>query len=134
MKKNQSKASYEIQTLMISPLENITYLVFDHQTKQCALIDSPWDIRTVLETIEQRGYQLSSVLMTHTHIDHIKDLTELFTLFEQKDQKLDIYISKTEAEFWGEEFDKLPAKQKYYLKDNQSFQLGSTQIKAIFAL
>lgn len=127
-KPSPAKKRYQIETLMISPFANITYLVLDVFTKTCALIDSPWDIQSVLQKVETMGYKLTSVMMTHTHLDHIKDTSHLFKEMSLRGVKLDLYISKKEAKFWGKECDELVANKVYFLEDGKPFKFGKTKI------
>ena len=44
--------------------------------RQAAVVD-PGDARPVLQTLNQRGLRLTSILVTHTHWDHINGIEEL---------------------------------------------------------
>ena len=51
-----------------------TYLVVDEQGSAAVLIDAGGPVAPLLELIEQGGYELSHVLLTHHHHDHVAEL------------------------------------------------------------
>lgn len=63
-----------IVTLQLGPMENNTYLLADTRSKQAAVIDPSFDSHIALRDIEQRGWQLAAVWLTHAHFDHLAGL------------------------------------------------------------
>lgn len=55
---------------VLGPLENNTYLVVDSETGEAVIIDPSFDSQIVLEEIQQHGWHLSQVWLTHAHFDH----------------------------------------------------------------
>jgi hydroxyacylglutathione hydrolase len=51
-----------------------TYLVVDEQGSTAVMIDAGGPVEPLLELIEQNGYELSHVLLTHHHHDHVAEL------------------------------------------------------------
>jgi hydroxyacylglutathione hydrolase len=51
-----------------------TYLVVDEQGSTAVLIDAGGPVDPLLELIEQNDYELSHVLLTHHHHDHVAEL------------------------------------------------------------
>jgi glyoxylase-like metal-dependent hydrolase (beta-lactamase superfamily II) len=51
-----------------------TYLVADEQGPAAVLIDAGGPVEPLLELIDRRGYELSHVLLTHHHHDHVAEL------------------------------------------------------------
>lgn len=63
-----------------TPFEDMTvnsYLVWDPHTKQAVAFDSGADAGVMVETIRARSLKVELILLTHTHGDHIIDLTVL---------------------------------------------------------
>ena len=52
-----------------------TYLVFDPETKECAVIDpgmsTPEEEKAIENFIEEKGLKLTHIINTHLHIDHV---------------------------------------------------------------
>jgi len=54
-----------------------TYLVADEQGSTAVLVDAGGPVEPLLELIEQRGYALSHILLTHHHHDHVAELEQV---------------------------------------------------------
>ena len=56
--------------------DNYAYLVHDPDSGETACIDVP-DAAPILATLNDRGWSLSKILITHHHDDHISGVAEL---------------------------------------------------------
>jgi hydroxyacylglutathione hydrolase len=56
--------------------DNIGALIHDPQTGQCAAIDAPEEA-AVLQALKDTGWQLSDILVTHRHADHVQGIPGL---------------------------------------------------------
>ncbi|NHV97836.1 MAG: MBL fold metallo-hydrolase [Thaumarchaeota archaeon] len=54
----------------VGPMQNFTYLIWDDETKEAAIIDPSWDLDKVLKEAEARSLKIRYILNTHTHHDH----------------------------------------------------------------
>lgn len=54
----------------VGSMQNFTYLIWDDETKEAAVIDPSWDLDEVLREAEVRGLKIKYILNTHTHYDH----------------------------------------------------------------
>ena len=54
----------------VGPMQNFTYLIWDDETKEAAIIDPSWDLDKVLKEAEVRSLKIRYILNTHTHHDH----------------------------------------------------------------
>jgi glyoxylase-like metal-dependent hydrolase (beta-lactamase superfamily II) len=59
-----------IEQIEIGPMQNFTYVVGSRSTREVVVVDPAWDIDGLLKHIEERGYTLSGMLVTHYHPDH----------------------------------------------------------------
>jgi glyoxylase-like metal-dependent hydrolase (beta-lactamase superfamily II) len=66
-----------IQTHVIGPLQNNTYVVVDDRSQRAAVIDPGMESEPVLEAIRSGGLTLEAVILTHGHFDHVFG-TQLF--------------------------------------------------------
>ncbi len=62
---------------MSEPWLSNTYLVADEQSSNAVMIDAGGPVEPLLGLIEQRGYGLSHVLLTHHHHDHVAELDQV---------------------------------------------------------
>lgn len=63
--------SITIQTFILGPIQNNTYLVIDDESKQAALVDPSTPSKLVLDYLENNNLELRLILITHAHFDHI---------------------------------------------------------------
>ena len=66
-----------VKQFEIGELKNFIYLILDHSSKKAAIVDPQKDLRLPLEYLTQNGFTLTSILLTHTHHDHIAGVPEL---------------------------------------------------------
>lgn len=61
--------------------QNCTLLACE-KTGQAALVDPGGDVELLLETIEEQGVTLGSIILTHGHLDHVGGTAELAARFD----------------------------------------------------
>ena len=69
-----------------------SYLVWDPKTSQGVAFDTGADCRGLLKFAHEQGIRIQSILLTHTHPDHIADLATLKTATQAA-----AFVSKLEA-------------------------------------
>jgi len=136
--------------------DNNCYLIHDAKTKEAALIDAPANIDIISAYIKENDLELKYIFLTQGHWDHVDGIHKI--LEQQPEAKLCYSFKEYEAmQFYKEWFDenlyeieslavfRAPALQKIMeefdlksikepdidVSDNQVFNIGSTQIKAI---
>jgi glyoxylase-like metal-dependent hydrolase (beta-lactamase superfamily II) len=50
---------------------NFVYLIGDHQTRECMVVDPAYAITDIVEIVDQDEMKLTGVLATHYHPDHV---------------------------------------------------------------
>jgi glyoxylase-like metal-dependent hydrolase (beta-lactamase superfamily II) len=91
-----------IEQIQIGPMQNFTYLVGSQSTREVAIIDPAWDIDSLLQHIEEKGYTLTAALVTHYHPDHVggslggHDIEGIAQLIARQGVK--VYTHKSEAD------------------------------------
>ncbi len=73
-------------------MQNFIYLLGDPTTRQAAVVDPGWEIQRLLQALEQDGYRLTQVFLTHTHFDHVMGLGELLNIVD-----VPVYVHRDEA-------------------------------------
>ncbi len=67
----------QILQLPIGPLQTNCYILACEETMQAAVIDPGWNGRAIAATADEQGVQISHILLTHAHFDHVGGLAEL---------------------------------------------------------
>ena len=62
----------EIVQVEVGMLQNFNELIADPATGQCAVVDPAYEPDRLLSLAKQRGWTITTVLVTHTHPDHIE--------------------------------------------------------------
>jgi glyoxylase-like metal-dependent hydrolase (beta-lactamase superfamily II) len=73
-------------------MQNFIYLLGDPQTREAAVVDPGWEVDKILAAAAADGYQLTRVILTHTHFDHVLGLVPLL-----KAMDLPVHVHHTEA-------------------------------------
>ncbi len=67
----------KIIKLPLGALQTNCYILACKKTNKAAIIDPGWNGRLLAETIEENGWELTHILLTHSHFDHVGGLKEL---------------------------------------------------------
>jgi glyoxylase-like metal-dependent hydrolase (beta-lactamase superfamily II) len=66
-----------ILQLPLGPLQTNCYVLACETTKRAVVIDPAWDGRAILKQAQSNGWEISHILLTHAHFDHVAGLSEL---------------------------------------------------------
>jgi hydroxyacylglutathione hydrolase len=88
------------------------YLAWDDKSKQAVAFDTGADATPMLEFAKARGLKITTILLTHTHPDHIAELARL-----KKETGASAHVSELE-----------PTAGAATFPENQSFQIGNLKI------
>jgi glyoxylase-like metal-dependent hydrolase (beta-lactamase superfamily II) len=69
--------SIYLKQLQLGPMQNYVYLVGDSETKEAAVVDPAWNVPAILSALQEDGYKLTHVLLSHGHYDHINGVEEI---------------------------------------------------------
>lgn len=65
----------KIKVFAVNPFREVTYVVSDHTSKECVIIDAgasePFEKERIEEYISSNGFKPTMLLNTHCHVDHI---------------------------------------------------------------
>lgn len=91
-----------LEQIQIGPMENFTYLIGSRSTMEVTVVDPAWDIAGLMNFSNERGYKVTSALITHYHPDHCggsfgsKTVQGIAELLETNPVKS--YVHKLEAQ------------------------------------
>jgi glyoxylase-like metal-dependent hydrolase (beta-lactamase superfamily II) len=76
----------------LGPMQNFVYLIGCEKTREAAVVDPAWDVQAILTIAKNHRFQIKTILLTHTHFDHINGVEELL---KQTDAR--VFVHKKEA-------------------------------------
>ncbi len=114
-------ATGSIHALELGPMENFVYLIEDRKSGRAAVVDPAWDIPAVLALAKQHGVDITDILLTHSHYDHINGIEEVLASHDAR-----LHLLKPESKFWGAELGK-PALHH----GGDRIRLGDTEIEVL---
>ena len=129
----------QIHTLVFSPFQENTYLVFD-ETNECAIVDPGMltvaEEEKLMQTIDQLGLTPVLALQTHLHLDHVFGSRFVFEKFglAPKAHPADAFLLEgiqTYARQFGFEMKENPPQLDGFLRDNDEVVFGHTTLRVI---
>lgn len=115
--------TYEVYQLKVGHpyLYNFSYIIVDSSSRRAAIVDPAWDQDLITQTIKQLGVKLETILLTHSHIDHVNLTQTLVQRF-----CCQVYMSAQEIEYYHFQSDNLCP-----IQDFEKIALGATQITCL---
>lgn len=113
-----------------------SYILWDQETKEGAIIDPGYDFYLIEKALEEDGIEPKFILLTHSHGDHIGAIKEL----KDKYADLKVYIHKDEEQMLMDpvlnlskltQMEPVSVQADETFEDGKVFILGDTEIKAI---
>jgi hydroxyacylglutathione hydrolase len=96
-----TNTAHTVHALELGPMENFVYLLHDHATNQAAIVDPAWDVEQMIQLAESKGIQITDILLTHSHSDHVNGVEKILDHCDAQ-----IHLLKDEAKFWGANLEK----------------------------
>lgn len=61
----------KFSALAVGEMQSNTYIVYNDSSEECVVIDAGGDYSQVLAKVSELGKQITALLLTHGHVDHI---------------------------------------------------------------
>jgi glyoxylase-like metal-dependent hydrolase (beta-lactamase superfamily II) len=88
---------YEIQQLKVGTLiKNYCYVIIDKLSREAAVVDPSWEVQPVNLILQKYNAELKSILLTHSHFDHVNMVKPLLNLHGPN-----VYMSTKEINYYG---------------------------------
>ena len=126
----------EILQLPLGPLQTNCYVLVCEETLATAVIDPSWNGRAIAATLDERGDNLTHILLTHSHFDHVAGLAEL-----KAEKPVPIYLhpkaiemlrsATMSAALWNIRFPAPPPPDEM-LAEGQILQIGRIAVHVLF--
>jgi hydroxyacylglutathione hydrolase len=81
-----------LHQMELGPMQNFIYIIGCEKTKEAAVVDPAWDVPTILKVANKHGLNIKTILLTHTHFDHINGVEELLKSTDAR-----VFVHKKEA-------------------------------------
>jgi glyoxylase-like metal-dependent hydrolase (beta-lactamase superfamily II) len=99
----------------VGTFQNFAYIIGDDKTKLCAIVDPAWEVDKLLGQCRELGLNVSYVINTHSHHDHVDGN--------------DAVVKRSGAKIIAHE--KSPLRKDMPVKDGDSISIGSLKMKVI---
>jgi len=115
----------------------ITYLVYDEESKEGAIVDCTCDIEEIQAFVQKENINLKYALITHGHFDHVYCLSDMKDKFVQTQilmNKNDLELMENmpiQCQMAGIEYMELPCVDGLVDENSHDLKLGEKEIKII---
>lgn len=125
----------KITCVPVGMLQTNCYLVTDEQTNRCAVIDPGANSQKVLDAIRENGAEVSYVILTHGHFDHVLAAPAVL-----RETGAKLMLHARDESWLAPEFAARPGyiREEYvqpkvdeYLEDEKVIALGSLSIRVL---
>ena len=82
-----------VRQLQLGPMANFVYLLGAGGSKEVAIVDPAWDAPAIERALVQDGKEVSCVLLTHSHPDHVNALGDVL-----ERHPVPVYVQASELE------------------------------------
>jgi len=66
-----------IKQFEIGPMQNFCYLIGDEDSKKAFILDPAWQPDTIFKTVEENGFTLAGLIISHAHYDHTNAILDI---------------------------------------------------------
>ena len=126
-----------IDTFILGPIDNNTYLISDKTSKEAVLIDPAAPSKIIVHHIEKNKLILKEIWLTHAHFDHIRGVRWFLKQYDRRDIKAAIHKNAVNlwkvggsSRYFGFDFDPGPPPDKL-LSDNDTLIIGTTEFNVL---
>ena len=89
---------YQIHALELGPMENFVYLLHDEASNKAAIVDPAWDVEQVIQIAKAKDIEITDILLTHSHHDHINGIGHVLDQYDAE-----VHLLKDEARYFATE-------------------------------
>jgi len=121
--------------VIVGAIETNCYIVYDEETKECAVIDPGAEAEKIIRLIHKKEHKPIMIINTHGHVDHVganKDLIDEYgvpLLIHSADSPMLDKVEQMELSFFLGAKNSPPADK--FLVEGEKVDIGSIQLEII---
>lgn len=86
--------AYDILQLMVEEHDNFIHIIADRESGNAFVVDPAWDAEGIRDVLAEENLELTGILITHSHHDHINAVRALYN------ERITLFISEAEHPHW----------------------------------
>ena len=125
-----------VERLSVGPFQENCYIIGDEESGTGALIDPGDEAARIALTVERTGLAISQILVTHTHVDHVRAVAPLVdeyacpVLMHQEAEAM-LKTVPQQALMMGIKFGKVPAVDQR-IGDEEVLGVGNIRLRSLY--
>jgi glyoxylase-like metal-dependent hydrolase (beta-lactamase superfamily II) len=125
-----------VEMLIVSPFQENCYVIGDEESMTGAIIDPGDEAARIALTIERVGLEISQIIVTHSHIDHVGAVAQLVDeymcpVLMHEEAEAMLKTVPQQAMMMGMRFGKVPAVDRH-LADDEVLEVGSLRLRSLY--
>lgn len=125
-----------LEMLTVGPFQENCYIIGDEASGVGALVDPGDEAARIAMAVEGTGLEIGSIIVTHTHIDHVGAVVALvdeYTCPVLMHAEAEPMLAQlpTQAMMMGLKFGKVPAVD-HYIGDEEVLEVGDLKLRALY--
>ena len=122
--------------LTVGPFQENCYVIGDEESGTGALIDPGDEAARIALTVERVGLEISQIIVTHSHIDHVGAVAQLVDeymcpVLMHEEAEAMLKTVPQQAMMMGMRFGKVP-KVDRHVGDDEVLEVGSLRLRSLY--
>jgi hydroxyacylglutathione hydrolase len=125
-----------LEALTVGPFQENCYVIGDEETGTGALVDPGDEATRIALAVEQSGLEISQIIITHAHIDHVGAVAALVdeyacpVLMHAEAEPM-LRQLPTQAMMMGLRFGKVPTVDRH-IEDEEVLEVGGLRLRSLY--
>jgi glyoxylase-like metal-dependent hydrolase (beta-lactamase superfamily II) len=125
-----------VEMLTVSPFQENCYVIGDEKSVAGAIIDPGDEATRIALTVERVGLQISQIIVTHSHIDHVGAVAQLVDeymcpVLMHAEAEAMLKTVPQQAMMMGMRFGKIP-NVDLHVGDDEVLEVGSLRLRSMY--
>jgi glyoxylase-like metal-dependent hydrolase (beta-lactamase superfamily II) len=130
-----TSSKLSVEQIVVGPLDSNCYIVWDEHIKKGVIIDPGDDADEILRRIKELGIEISYILATHGHFDHVGAVAPLKRVLNAEflAHKGDFFFledGENAARRWGFTIEQ-PPKPDRFIDDGDTVDVGDSKLEVM---